>query len=68
MKTAINEAITLEQADGPWKFSECFKSGPLKIRRRFLLAIGRPIPKSDDFEHRLNVLFRITSNAATEWY
>ncbi|CAH0033265.1 unnamed protein product [Clonostachys rhizophaga] len=40
MKSSIDEAITLEQADGRWRFSECFKSGPMKIRRRFLLAIG----------------------------
>lgn len=39
LKRDIDEAIALEVADGPWKFSECFKSGPLKIRRRFILAI-----------------------------
>jgi hypothetical protein len=39
LKRDIDEAIALEVADGPWKFTECFKSGPLKIRRRFILAI-----------------------------
>ncbi|KAF2123156.1 general substrate transporter [Lophiotrema nucula] len=39
-KAAIDHAIALETADGPWRFSECFKSGSLKIRRRYILAIG----------------------------
>ncbi|KAL2848603.1 general substrate transporter [Aspergillus pseudodeflectus] len=40
IKKEIDDAIALEQADGEWKFSECLKDGPLKIRHRFLLAIG----------------------------
>jgi hypothetical protein len=40
LKKDIDDAIALELADGSWKFTECFKSGPLKVRRRFLLAIG----------------------------
>jgi hypothetical protein len=43
LKKNIDDAIALELADGPWKFIECFKSGPLKVRRRFLLAIGMVI-------------------------
>ncbi|KAL8870827.1 MAG: hypothetical protein Q9174_003216 [Haloplaca sp. 1 TL-2023] len=39
-KKSIDGALALEEADGPWKFTEIFKNGPLKIRRRFLLAIG----------------------------
>lgn len=39
-KQAIDNAIALETANGPWRLSEAFKSGPLKIRRRYLLAIG----------------------------
>lgn len=30
----------MERAGGPWRLSEAFQSGPLKIRRRYLLAIG----------------------------
>ena len=37
---SIDGALALEEADGPWKFVEIFKNGPLKIRRRFMLAIG----------------------------
>ncbi|PCG93671.1 Major facilitator superfamily domain, general substrate transporter [Penicillium occitanis (nom. inval.)] len=40
LKKDIDDAIALELADGPWEFTECFKNGPLKVRRRFLLAIG----------------------------
>ncbi|KAL4896720.1 general substrate transporter [Aspergillus ambiguus] len=40
LKKDIDDAIALEHADGEWKFVECFKNGPLKIRHRFLLAIG----------------------------
>lgn len=39
-KRAIDAALALENAEGPWKFTEVFKNGPLKIRRRYLLAIG----------------------------
>ncbi|KAI9815140.1 MAG: hypothetical protein M1827_002983 [Pycnora praestabilis] len=39
-KKAIDDALALEQADGKWHIMEIFKNGPLKIRRRFLLAIG----------------------------
>jgi hypothetical protein len=39
-KIAIDEALALENADGPWRITEIFKNGPLKIRRRFILAIG----------------------------
>jgi hypothetical protein len=46
LKKDIDDAIALELADGPWKFTECFKSGPLKVRRRFLLAIGNVHTKS----------------------
>ena len=38
-KKSIDNALALEEADGPWKFTEIFKNGPLKIRRRFILAI-----------------------------
>ena len=44
MKHEIDEAVRLEEADGPWRFSEVFKNGPFKIRRRFLLVIGVWIP------------------------
>lgn len=40
-KAEIDETLALEQADGPWKLKECFVNGPLKIRRRYLLAIGK---------------------------
>ncbi|KAJ6030190.1 uncharacterized protein N7446_000749 [Penicillium canescens] len=39
-KKEIDDAIALERADGEWRLSECFRDGPLKIRHRFLLAIG----------------------------
>jgi hypothetical protein len=39
-KAEIDEVLALEQADGPWSIKECFQSGPLKIRRRYMLAIG----------------------------
>ncbi|KAI9751631.1 MAG: Ubiquitin-conjugating enzyme E2 H [Chaenotheca gracillima] len=39
-KRVIDISLALESKEGPWKFSEIFKSGPLKIRRRYLLAIG----------------------------
>lgn len=39
-KHEIDEVVRLEGADGPWKFSEIFQSGPFKVRRRFLLVIG----------------------------
>ncbi|KAI4264671.1 MAG: hypothetical protein L6R38_000164 [Xanthoria sp. 2 TBL-2021] len=38
-KKSIDKALALEEADGPWRFMEIFKNGPLKIRRRFILAI-----------------------------
>lgn len=37
----IDHALELEQSGGPWKITECFSNGPLKIRRRYLLAIGK---------------------------
>ncbi|OIW31918.1 putative Myo-inositol transporter 1 [Coniochaeta ligniaria NRRL 30616] len=40
LKAEIDEILALEQADGPWKLKECFVNGPLKIRRRYMLAIG----------------------------
>lgn len=40
LKQTIDDAIALEAKDGPFRFAEVFTSGPLKIRRRFLLAIG----------------------------
>lgn len=40
-KREIDEAIRLEETDGPFRWTEMFKNGPLKIRRRFLLVIGR---------------------------
>lgn len=40
-KKAIDDTLALENADGPWKFTEIFKNEPLKIRRRFQLAIGQ---------------------------
>lgn len=40
MKHEIDEAVRLEGADGPWRFSEIFKNGRFKIRRRFILVIG----------------------------
>lgn len=39
-KRAIDNALALENAEGPWRISEIFKNGPLKIRRRYVLAIG----------------------------
>ncbi|KAL6242282.1 hypothetical protein RBB50_010830 [Rhinocladiella similis] len=36
----IDHILRLEHADGPWHIKECFRSGPLKIRRRYLLAVG----------------------------
>ncbi|CAK7200341.1 hypothetical protein SEUCBS139899_003032 [Sporothrix eucalyptigena] len=39
-KGAIDEALAMERAGGPWRLSEAFQSGPLKIRRRYMLAIG----------------------------
>ena len=41
LKREIDEALALENADGPWKLSEVFKNGPLKIRRRYIMVIGR---------------------------
>ncbi|KAJ9640200.1 hypothetical protein H2204_003425 [Knufia peltigerae] len=38
-KAEIDQILQLEHADGPWHIKECFRSGPLKIRRRYLLAI-----------------------------
>ncbi|KUL81393.1 hypothetical protein ZTR_09881 [Talaromyces verruculosus] len=40
LKKDIDDAIALENNDGPWRFSQCLINGPLKIRHRFLLAIG----------------------------
>jgi MFS family permease len=39
-KRAIDETIALESVDGPWRFIEVFRNGPLKIRRRYILVIG----------------------------
>jgi hypothetical protein len=39
-KAEIDKALQLEQAAGPWSIMECFINGPLKIRRRYMLAIG----------------------------
>ncbi|KAJ4203439.1 hypothetical protein NW759_015189 [Fusarium solani] len=39
-KREIDQAIRLEETDSPFKWTEMFKNGPLKIRRRFLLVIG----------------------------
>lgn len=39
-KAEIDEALRLEQAAGPWSIKECFINGPLKIRRRYIMAIG----------------------------
>ncbi|CAL5873626.1 uncharacterized protein PFLUO_LOCUS7907 [Penicillium psychrofluorescens] len=39
-KAEIDKALQLEHAAGPWSIKECFINGPLKIRRRYLLAIG----------------------------
>jgi hypothetical protein len=44
-KKAIDDALALEEQEGPWSFREIFKSGPLKIRRRYLLAIGKIEPE-----------------------
>ncbi|KAL8852639.1 MAG: hypothetical protein Q9221_002519 [Calogaya cf. arnoldii] len=38
-KKSIDHALALEEGDGPWRFMEIFKNRPLKIRRRFILAI-----------------------------
>ncbi|KAL9013791.1 MAG: hypothetical protein Q9173_001535 [Seirophora scorigena] len=38
-KKSIDNALALEEADRPWRFSEIFKNGSLKIRRRLILAI-----------------------------
>ncbi|KAL1845063.1 hypothetical protein VTK73DRAFT_1207 [Phialemonium thermophilum] len=40
IKEDIDRVLALEHADGPWSIKECFVGGPLKIRRRYLLAIG----------------------------
>ena len=39
-KSPIDAALALENAEGPWKATELFKNGPLKIRRHYLLAVG----------------------------
>lgn len=39
-KRAIDAALALENAEGPWRITEIFKNGPLKIRRRYILAIA----------------------------
>lgn len=39
-KRLIDEALALENEGGPWKFSEVFQNGPLKIRRRYIMVIG----------------------------
>ncbi|KAI1629076.1 hypothetical protein EDD37DRAFT_36276 [Exophiala viscosa] len=39
-KRLIDEALALENEGGPWKFSEVFTNGPLKIRRRYIMVIG----------------------------
>ncbi|CAM1500395.1 Fc.00g095570.m01.CDS01 [Cosmosporella sp. VM-42] len=39
-KADFDNVLALEQFDGPWSIKECFASGPLKIRRRYMLAIG----------------------------
>lgn len=44
LKREIDQVLTMEDKDGPWKFNEIFKNGPLKIRRRYLLVIGQEKP------------------------
>ncbi|OAA56308.1 General substrate transporter [Niveomyces insectorum RCEF 264] len=39
-KNEIDNALALEQDGGPWRITEMFQSGPLKIRRRYILAIS----------------------------
>lgn len=68
LKKDIDDAITLELADGPWKFTECFKSGPLKVRRRFLLAIGTSPALAVWHALMLMILlFRPSGDAAAQW-
>jgi len=43
-KAEIDQVLSVEQADGPMRVKEYISSGPLKIRRRYLLAIGMPLP------------------------
>lgn len=52
-KAEIDEILRLEQENGPWKLKECFVNGPLKIRRRYMLAIGKTYQQ---FGSRQNVL------------
>ena len=42
-KQDIDETLAFENKDGPWRFKEVFKNGPLKIRRRYILVIGKHI-------------------------
>ncbi|KAF5009444.1 hypothetical protein FDECE_4326 [Fusarium decemcellulare] len=43
LKADIDSALALEEAGGPWHIREMFISGPLKIRRRYMLACGLQI-------------------------
>ncbi|KAE8358133.1 general substrate transporter [Aspergillus caelatus] len=43
LKVHIDRVLTLEEAEGPWHIREMFMSGPLKIRRRYMLACGLQI-------------------------
>jgi hypothetical protein len=65
MKKEIDDAIALERADGEWKITECFKDGPLKIRHRYLLAIGMFLG-TNQLDYLLSGAFRCTSNATTQ--
>lgn len=47
-KSEIDQAVALEEVEGPWKFQELFKNGPLKVRRRFFLGAGMLPRPSDD--------------------
>ena len=39
-KKDIDETLAIENEDGPWRFKEVLRNGPLKIRRRYILVIG----------------------------
>lgn len=66
-KKDIDDALMLEEADGPWRIQEIFKNGPLKIRRRFILVIGRS-PSVLLCLVSLIVANSLASYAATERY
>lgn len=63
-KREIDDAIALEEADGPWKWTEIFKNGPFKIRRRFLLVIG----KFENAQRYFTATFRSHSHLAEHVY